>query len=600
MVAAYWMVSGDFDFLPIVLLPKKDGAEEITDFRPISLIHGFAKIVAKEEALLFKLDIRKAFDHVRWDYILVLLQRLGFPTRFRDWLMALFGSSSSRVLLNSVPGNPIKHGRGLRQGDPLSPLLFDIAVDPLQRILQVATDIGLLSRLLGRGARFRTSLYADDAAIFMAPIQQEISSLAQILRNFGMVTGLLTNFEKSLVAPIRCNDIDLAQVLNGLPTTTTSFPLKYLGLPLGVRRLKRSHFQYLEDKAVARLPPLHGRYFNIAGRKALVKSVLTSQEVYPLTALHVPVEPLQAITKLIRSFFWAGSENATGGKCKVKPVKLSIVPIGGIHIFIGETVDSDGNALVTCATAAERDAVAKIRSESQELLKEGTEEYNRLTKELAIGEEDDGASSMNTEEFNRKLEELGGGEQAEVESAQPMQVLATVAPLDQPETEDEASNSDPGPSNVRSPLDRARPRNDVLSPEEMVEQARMDLVAKSDILNKPITPEEAADPEALEAKRQEMLATAQKFAKTAAAMLEERTIAANFVDHFQKKDREVDESLEKVRQLEKHWEAKVKFVQEEEARIRREAILPRKITFATPTEQQPLATPKDNMKKAAS
>ncbi|KAK1579729.1 hypothetical protein QYE76_016750 [Lolium multiflorum] len=350
------------------------------------------------------------------------------------------------------------------------------------------------------------------------------------------------------------------------------------------------------------------------------------------------------------------------------PVKLSIVPIGGIHIFIGETVDSDGNALVSNAdaSAAELDAVAKIRSESQELLKEdsaldqekskptqsapeqektvedqcrsawvsqvlekqrchfvhflahtagdalhqdeadplqvegpgnnvapdlpeavgdsdapgqeeagnpeesilgnlspnsddassiGTEEYNRLTKELAIGEEDDGASSMNTEEFNRKLEELGGGEQAEVESAQPMQVLATVAPLDQPDTEDEASNSDPGPSNVRSG--------------------------------------------GLRSQRQEMLATAQKFAGTAAAMLEERTIAANFVDHFQKKDREVDESLEKVRQLEKHWEAKVKFVQEEEARIRREAILPRKITFATPTEQQPLATPKDNMKKAA-
>jgi hypothetical protein len=141
----------------IVLLPKKDGAEEITDFRPISLIHGFAKIVAKvlssrlaprmndiisqaqsafiksrsihdnfmfvrnyarwlhrrkKASLLFKLDIRKAFDHVRWDYILELLQRLGFPPRFRDWLMALFSSSSSRVLLNGIPGNPIKHGRG--------------------------------------------------------------------------------------------------------------------------------------------------------------------------------------------------------------------------------------------------------------------------------------------------------------------------------------------------------------------------------------------------------------------------------------------------------------------------------------------------------
>ncbi|KAK1628146.1 hypothetical protein QYE76_002461 [Lolium multiflorum] len=174
-----------------------------------------------------------------------------------------------------------------------------------------------------------------------------------------------------------------------------------------------------------------------------------------------------------------------------------------------------------------------------------------------------------------------------------MQVLATVAPLDQQETEDEDSTSDPGPSNVGSPLDRERPRKDVLSPEEMVEQAGMDAIAHSAILNKPITPEEAADPEALEAKRQEMLA--QKHCR----MLEERTEAANFVVHFQKKDREVDESLAKVRQLEKHWEAKVKFVQEEEDRIRREAIPPRRITFATPTEQQPLTTPKDNMKKAA-
>jgi hypothetical protein len=151
----------------------------------------------------------------------------------------------------------------------------------------------------------------------MAPVHEEISSLAQILGNFGSVTGLLTNFEKSLVAPIRCDEIDLSQVLNGLPATLTSFPLKYLGLPLGVRRLKRSHFQYLEDKVVARVARLHGRYFNIAGRRALVKSVLTSQAVYPLTALHVPVEPLQAITKLIRSFLLAGSDSATGGKYKV-------------------------------------------------------------------------------------------------------------------------------------------------------------------------------------------------------------------------------------------------------------------------------------------
>ena len=210
----HWLNSAN-----IVLVPKKDGAEDITDFRPISLIHGFAKIVAKilslrlaphmndivslaqsafikkrsihdnfmfvqnyarwlhrrkKPTLLFKLDIKKAFDSVCWEHILELLQRLGFPPRFHDWIAALLCTSSSRVLLNEILGDPIKHGCGLRQGDPLSPLLFDIAIDPLQRIIQVASDLGLFHQLPGKGAHFRTSLYADDAAVFMAPYQQDI------------------------------------------------------------------------------------------------------------------------------------------------------------------------------------------------------------------------------------------------------------------------------------------------------------------------------------------------------------------------------------------------------------------------------------------
>ncbi|KAK1680708.1 hypothetical protein QYE76_041556 [Lolium multiflorum] len=195
----------------------------------------------------------------------------------------------------------------------------------------------------------------------------------------------------------------------------------------------------------------------------------------------------------------------------------------------------------------------------------GTEEYNRLTKELEIGESADDASSMDTEEYNRLLKELRGGEQSEAESAQPKQ---------------------------------ERQHKEYLSPEEIVEQAGLDAIAHSDILNKPITPDDDADLEALEAKRKEMLATAKKFANTAAAMLDERKEAANFMDGFLKREREVDESLEKVKQLRKHWEAKMSEARKDADRIRREVVTPRKI-FATPTEQQPLTTPKDNMKKAA-
>uniref|UniRef100_A0A453FI91 Reverse transcriptase domain-containing protein n=1 Tax=Aegilops tauschii subsp. strangulata TaxID=200361 RepID=A0A453FI91_AEGTS len=150
----HWLNSAN-----VVLLPKKEGAEGISDYRPISLIHAIARIIAKvlslrlaphmdclvsnaqsafikrrsihdnfmcvhnfarrlhkckTPSLLFKLDIRKAFDSVKWGYMLDLLQRLGFPDRFRAWIAALLSSSSSRVLLNGIPGPPIKHGKGFR------------------------------------------------------------------------------------------------------------------------------------------------------------------------------------------------------------------------------------------------------------------------------------------------------------------------------------------------------------------------------------------------------------------------------------------------------------------------------------------------------
>jgi hypothetical protein len=196
----------------------------------------------KKATLLFKLDSKKAFDHVRLGYIFELLQHLGFPPHFHDWVAKLLSISTLGVLLNGIPGNPILHGRGLRQGDPLPSLLFDIAIEQLQRILQVATEQGMLSRLPGKGAHFRTSLYADDAAIFIAPTYDDVSNLARILCNFGSVTGLVTNVEKSIVAPIRCIDSDLDHILHDFSAAVTTFPKKYLGLPLSVKRLKRVHF----------------------------------------------------------------------------------------------------------------------------------------------------------------------------------------------------------------------------------------------------------------------------------------------------------------------------------------------------------------------
>ena len=346
----------------VVHLPKKEGAEGILDYRPISLIHAVGKIIEKVLAirlashmhslvshaqsafikmrsihdnfmyvknftrrlhkrktptLLFKLDIRKAFDSVRWEYLLDLLQKRGFPSIFRNWVAALLCSSSSRILLNGVAGEPIVHGCGLRQGDPLSPLLFVLAIDPLQKLLEVATRKGLLHKIRGRGVALRSSLYADDAVVFLAPIKSDVDNLSNILRLFGNVTGLCTNFLKSSVVPIRWGNINLPHVTQSLPAMAASFPIKYLGLPLSVWQLKTVDFQFLLDKAAAKLGGWDGQNITAIGRAALVKSVLSSLAVYFITPLIVPTGTLRQLTKLQRAFLWAGSDKTTGAKCKV-------------------------------------------------------------------------------------------------------------------------------------------------------------------------------------------------------------------------------------------------------------------------------------------
>jgi len=167
---------------------------------------------------------------VSWSYLLEVLQALGFGSRWLEWVSILFRTAASRALLNGVPRGKFCHARGVRQGDPLSPMLFILAMDPLQRLLDLATSHNVLTQLPLVAAKWRTSMYADDAAIFVNPKKEDIDAVKFILETFGKVSGLCINMDKSSIHLIRYEDIDLDHVPSSFSGTRDTFPCRYLGL----------------------------------------------------------------------------------------------------------------------------------------------------------------------------------------------------------------------------------------------------------------------------------------------------------------------------------------------------------------------------------
>jgi hypothetical protein len=111
------------------------------------LVHSVHK--DKEPGCIIKLDYEKAYDRVSWEFLFEILESRGFNSCWIRWIELIIKQGSVGVMLNGEDSKFFRTGKGLRQGDPLSPLMFNLVGDVLTRMLVKGANQGLVRGLGG-------------------------------------------------------------------------------------------------------------------------------------------------------------------------------------------------------------------------------------------------------------------------------------------------------------------------------------------------------------------------------------------------------------------------------------------------------------------
>ena len=139
--------------------------------------------------MVCKLDIEKTYDHVNWEALFYLLNRMGFGLKWKGWIKACVTSVRFSILVNGSLEGFLGSFRGLRQGDPLSPLLFLLIMEVLSRILKKTKENNLIQgfhvgAVNSVGVRISHLLFADNTILFCDASKEQLLSIRLVLSCF--------------------------------------------------------------------------------------------------------------------------------------------------------------------------------------------------------------------------------------------------------------------------------------------------------------------------------------------------------------------------------------------------------------------------------
>lgn len=171
------------------------------------------------------------------------------------------------IKVNDQVGSYFQTKKGLRQGDPLSPILFNIVLDMLAIIMSRAKEHGqvkgVVPNLIDGGLSILQ--YADDTIIFIDHDIEQAKNLKLLLCVFEQLSGLKINFHKSELfcfGDVRDHEYQYSQLFG---CNIGSYPFQYLGIPMHFRKLSNKDWKAVEDRVEKRLSGWKGKFLSVGG-----------------------------------------------------------------------------------------------------------------------------------------------------------------------------------------------------------------------------------------------------------------------------------------------------------------------------------------------
>jgi hypothetical protein len=212
--------------------------------------------------------------------------------------------------VNDQLGSYFQTKKGLRQGDPRLPILFNIVVNMLAILIARAKAEGQVEGIIPNLIEDVLSIlqFADDTVIFMSHDVQKAVNMKFLLSTSEQVSGLKINFDKSEIfcfGKAKDHEELYSQLFR---CVIGKYPFCYLGLPMNTRKLNNKDWKTIEDRIEKRLSGWKGKMLSVGGRLVLINSMLSSLPMFMMSFFELPGGVLEKIDCFRSHFYWQNDQ----------------------------------------------------------------------------------------------------------------------------------------------------------------------------------------------------------------------------------------------------------------------------------------------------